>query len=163
MGSRARPPRTHPNVCFHYLCIHVAPILFLGMLAATVAPVAAWFVGTFFSGTRHCTCEVSIGSLPEPSAGVLELLREQLQRCGPEQLRTSSIICPVAAPCPAIGFDYSALVGGIVIGFALAVGLAFFGALWFQQSRAATPSLEDSVRAVSPSDLARTRRPPNAR
>ena len=46
--------------------------------------------------TCHCHCAAGAG----PSEGILDLLGQQLARCGPEHLRQSCPDCPVCS-CPA--------------------------------------------------------------
>ena len=85
------------------------------MFAAIGAPIAAWLAGTY-SGSGRCQCFVEVAQLPEPSSGVLELLREQLQRCGPERLQTTCLPCPIPTPCAPPSFDGVAFCGGILVG-----------------------------------------------
>ena len=58
-------------------------------------------VTSLLSGSRDCRCHVDFAGLPDPSGAVLDLLRGQLERCGPERLQ-----CPACPPCP--GFDLPA-------------------------------------------------------
>ena len=134
------------------------------MIAAVVAPIAGWLAGSLAS--NRCNCIISIDSVPEPSAGVLSLLREQLQRCGPEQLHAQAVSCPAPFECPKPPAAWGEFGSGIVIGFLLAFALAFC----FDVVRRAHPrpraildgSSSESFGA-SPAALDRHRRPPNAR
>ena len=56
---------------------------------------------SLLSGGKDCHCRVDCGVVPGPSGPVLDLLRSQLERCGPERLQ-----CPACPPCP--GFDFPA-------------------------------------------------------
>ena len=71
-----------------------------------------------------CFCDCTPA---RPDEGVLELLSQQLQRCGPERLTACPAAppCPPAAPCPglvgplAAAFLGGALAGGLLVALLL--------------------------------------------
>ena len=127
------------------------------MFAAIAAPIAAWVAGTY-SGSSRCQCFVEVGHLPEPSAGVLELLREQLQRCGPERLQATCLPCPASIPCPAPQFDGVAFFGGILVGALLITCLLFVS--WLGRK---APHVRAAIADQEPYAIPVWRKPPNAR
>lgn len=143
-----------------FSCVSIlAQVLFVRfMLAAIAAPVVAWVAGTF-SGTNKCNCVLTFDHYPEPSSGVLELLREQLQRCGPEQLRASAVPCPAPQTCPLAGFDWGAFAGGLLVGVLVVVGIFAAGSLWAARPSSGKIAILDQAIAVTPA----WRKPPNAR
>ena len=59
--------------------------------------VAGCLSARLFGGSlQHCLCHCAFEGA-SPSAGVLEILRSQLERCGPERLAAS---CPRCEACP---------------------------------------------------------------
>ena len=62
---------------------------------------AGWVLGVlgerfWNSGSQDLSCHCDFSG-PEPGAGVLEVLREQLARCGPEHLQ--GVTCPACPSC----------------------------------------------------------------
>ena len=89
--------------------------------STAIAIVAASFGGGILSAqllhTNHCLCDCS-GS--DQSEEVLDILRKQLDRCGPEQLNAPAPP-PLPAEPPATHLSLSFwLVGGALIAFAVA-------------------------------------------
>jgi hypothetical protein len=100
----------------------------LGVLARWGPQVVATAVANFITGgipERVCHCHVEVGPFPSPDTSVLDLLRSQLDRCGPESLHCPAVVqCPlVAAPAaPRFTDELIALIaiitfiGGFLIG-----------------------------------------------
>ena len=101
-----------------------------------VVPFGASFVSR--PQTCHCHCVAGEG----PSQGVLELLGQQLARCGPEHLRQSCPECPQCS-CPAPPEVVSPL------GWAFFVGVCTGALVAFLVARLAA-SLQEVVVASSP-------------
>ena len=90
-------------------------------------------------GESHTTCHCEFSG-PEPGSGVLEVLREQLGRCGLEHLQAVPCpTCPGCPPCPegTSPFLLASLAG--VVGFTLGVLLSL--GWWVCASR--RPALAD--------------------
>ena len=74
-----------------------------------------WLTGRLVGGPPSCSCECVFRS-EGPDAGVLELLRSQLDRCGPERLAGSPL---PAAPLPRL----SPLLDGVAVVAAFFLGV----------------------------------------
>jgi hypothetical protein len=70
------------------------------------AQAVATYIGVGGSQERGCVCHIDLNGFPSPDRAVLDILRSQLDRCGPEALQ-----CPPALQCPAAeGVDPSSIV-----------------------------------------------------
>ena len=122
-----------------------------------LAPVFAWIGAKFFGDTK-CHCSVSIEHFPDPSAGVLALLREQLQRCGPNNLGPAQT-CPIV-DCPVDRFWTGFVLGGLC-----AIILGLLCGFWAAALVRPTARQPAALRDTGAQDLVipAVRRPPNAR
>ncbi|CAK0868029.1 unnamed protein product, partial [Prorocentrum cordatum] len=127
--------------------------VFLGtsLAASCMQAAAGWVLGILASrwsapappADPSCTC---IFSGHEPSSGVLDILREQLSRCGPEHLGAACPACPacVCPQCPAPAAPSGAWVLVVLVGLAsFAAGVAA-AAAWLLRAgppRAVLPPL----------------------
>ena len=73
----------------------------------------------------HCDHTCAVSGEAGADRAVLDLLKSQLDRCGPDQLKAQPCVCPPQAPCPPIlqrgalellgvGFCFGLLVGASV-------------------------------------------------
>lgn len=69
-------------------------------------------LGSIYGGRTPCECNCSF----EHDAGLVSLLRDQLARCGPEQLRSTPCVC---SPCDEVWDGWHLLSFGV--GFVSAV------------------------------------------
>ena len=93
---------------------------------------AAGSVVASLAAPARCHCECLASRAPEPA---LELLREQLQRCGPERLSCpTQLACPEPPGCPPPAACVGAFVLGALFGALLAV-LAVLGYCLLPQQR----------------------------
>lgn len=99
----------------------------------------------------QCHCAVDLGNFPEPSKLVVDLLRSQLERCGPEHLTIPR--CP---NCECWGSHATLLCAGALVA---AVGF-LAGYLWAGFRRRAT--VAPAVSAVHAEDTRYDQRPPSA-
>ena len=71
---------------------------------ALLVPGVSWLWGV----DRECVCRVDLAGAPEPSGAILDLLRAQLERCGPGQLQ-----CPPCPSCPSVDCRSGGLLEGL--------------------------------------------------
>ena len=77
------------------------------------------FLSSLFPRPQSCKCFCECSS--DPAQGVLELLGQQLSRCGPEHLGQSSVSCTPCKECPSPALPWTALF--LAFGVGVIVGL----------------------------------------
>jgi hypothetical protein len=124
----------------------------LGALARWGPHVMASAVGSFFAPERPCHCHVELGSFPSPDSAVLDLLRSQLERCGPEALRCPAAReCPIGAPPAAPELTYEFLTIFVFVAF---IGGFFLGRLPQAPAGSAAGSPQQALAAAGPAEVA---------
>lgn len=94
------------------------PLLCLLMALTFLSSAIGSLAASQFAPNNRCECVFS-GHIGGVNEGVLDLLKSQLDRCGPEHLAA-----PIA--CGAVGYSGSAVVGAFVVGITSALaGVTF--------------------------------------
>ena len=94
-------------------------------------------------GAPHVTCDLRCPDQKPPDALVIEVLREQLNRCGPRRLHGAPCTCSPCSPCTDLG-SYIAF-------FIFFVAGAVFGHLLTRWASRRPPGASSSVSAPTAS------------
>ena len=130
----------------------------LELVLQALGSAASGFLGALAAGRGgacHCIFSAS------PDAGLLDILREQLARCGPEKLQSQCPVCPRCperrCPTPAL-IDGASLFLGLVLGICCAVAVLWVtrcGAVGLPEPVVREATFEARARPVIESPLLR--------
>ena len=111
-------------------------------MQAAVGWISGVVAERFWNGGSHTTCHCEFSG-PEPGSGVLQVLREQLGRCGPEHLQAPTCpSCPLCPSCPeGPSPQRDLLLAGLAAIVGIAVGVLATLGCWACSTRRSTSAL----------------------
>ena len=122
-----------------------------GVVAAVACSLGLWSYSgpaapavPIVAAECSCRCDHTCAVSGEAGAdrAVLDLLKNQLDRCGPDQLKAQPCVCPPQAPCPPILQRGALELLGVGFCFGLLVGASV---AWPLRARVCSPSVAPQV------------------